>query len=519
MSKTLPEYSFPEITGGEPVSEGLGIFEDILDGVSKEGFVDYAPRNKKEAYDSKANMVRNRTIATRLWLLGYLDHKPDDEAESDELFTREFRNGVERFQEEAGLTIDRWVGDETWYALDELVSFESETDASKWYRDGSPLPALERAIQLRLFSFGLCPAPPDESFSGLHHEVFEEFNQAITMFNLLPSGPLDPFSPEYINLLFDEDGIVSKLAEAHSTNSRFFTYTVPPGLTESRAEEIADKFLINAAKVELWLLGFRIAINGAYDYSVSGSGSENKNPALQAALVAYWKIVGGKGDHEADEAAETITPGLFLSFRETIEESRTSDHQDYSREIEEEFAQRTDDWLEEAWQFIRKTGLSLWDGLRRVWGWIRKGVSGIISSLQKNVFRAFFRYASKAFKIVKMGITSVLKGVDYYVRGILPGSSFREAAVLHDKDFDFTVFVSSSAHTEQVFKLGQKMRALAALFRLGVRIVGLAFNVFIGMGTGAIGWARILLTLVRCLRDLKPIYAEMRDYSAVLLEE
>lgn len=506
---------------GDPVNQ-LGIFGDILEGAHTSGVVPFAPQDKFNAENMQAHHIRNRTIATRLWLLGYLPGKPGKDAGGEEIYSADFKAAVRRFQKDAGLAgagntslkEDGWVGDDTWYALDQLVSFETNTQLHRWYKNGSALPALERAIHLRLFSLGLMDTKPGSRFFGVPQKNLDNFRRINYMFKLtgkaLPAGT----HPETIDALFQQDRIVTKLAAATSTGNRgrkCFTYSRLPHWNKKEPRSLANRFIINVAKIELWLIGFNVAIDGKDDYHMSSRSVYKKNLKLYGALCRFWRQLRGKTGRAAFKLAKSVTPDLFLTLQEVHEKTLRlhdpSSDEDYSLEVSARLD--TGEKIENAWAYVRKRTVSLWDGLERLWRWIKQGIAKIISYFKKNLFRAFFRYAAKAYKIVKTAADSVSSTITYLLKGHLKGSTPAQAVILHDADLDHTVFVNRHGDPDKIAALGYRLEIQTAVFQLGTKILGLLLNTFKRVLAGLFGWARFLSALVRNLKELKPLYRRL----------
>jgi peptidoglycan hydrolase-like protein with peptidoglycan-binding domain len=521
----FPKYPFGDSVIGEEDRdtdsvEQLGDFDDILEGAHQEGVIDIAPVDKFSADNARAHEIRNRTIATRLWLLGYLQTKPGKDQSAEDIFSDTFKEAVKRFQQEAGLTVDGWVGDESWHALDALVSFESDIREEPWYKNNEPRSALERAVQLRLFSLGLFGSKPEPGFTGLPEGAMDEFRKINSMFKLTGRYLRDGADWDTVRALFDQDNIVEKLSEAGSSNNgakKSFTIFRPSNLKRKKANALANRFIINAAKVELWLLGFNVTIDGKDDYSISSRALHGRNKKLYGALSLYYRELRDMKRRKAEKLAKSITPALFVSMQEVHRRARHMDgstmDEDYSLEIAESEDLNSDEKIETAWGAVRTRSVSLWDGIKRLWRWIVRGIKKIISFFKNNIFKAFFRYATKAYKIVKTAISSVVNSIEYMLKGVLKGSSPETAVVWHDADFDQTVFVNRDADPEKLSALTRRQEIQTALFQLGTAILGFIFTTFKRIVTGMFGWARLLSSLVKNLKEIKPLYRRLKKLT------
>jgi hypothetical protein len=468
-----------------------------------------------------ADDVRQRTIAMHLWLLGYLDEEPAED-ERPPVAPDAFRAALRQFRREAGIEANGdpdAIDDPTWYALNELVTVEGmrgtgltvERLRERWFEDGEPRPALQRAVQLRLSVLGLRDEGPAPSLDPPRQETLMPFLRVYLLFRMgedsLPQG----YFPETIAALFDQDRFVEALSRA-GTGDGGFALRRPQGLSEERAQTLARAFIVNVAKVELWLLGFEVDPDGETDYRVSGVGGASRRSDLRAALREYWQELEDLPRDTARERADSISPLLFRSLQKTAEAAdavETDPHADVSREVVEEHL-TTEQEIERAWAEVKTRRLSLWDGLKRVWRWIKRGVKKVVSwigSFFKNVARAFYRYATKAYKIVRLAVTSVVESVEYYVEGRLATRPDAQVVLLNESDFDASLYVHPEAGGEAMGRFRRRLRRKTTVFAVGARVLGIAFRTIRHLALGIAGWARLLKSLVHSLRELKPTTA------------
>ena len=113
MRPTLPTYpeQLPALEGFQapgavPELAGYADIADVLESAERRGVVD-AP------------------AAERLWLLGYLEDADDLASSRRNAERRRFLRAVADFQRGAGLVVDQWSGEQTWQALQDLITFES----------------------------------------------------------------------------------------------------------------------------------------------------------------------------------------------------------------------------------------------------------------------------------------------------------------------------------------------------------------------------------------------------------
>ncbi|NCB09898.1 MAG: hypothetical protein EOM73_17295, partial [Bacteroidia bacterium] len=268
MTDLLPELKNDGFSGS--LVEPWGQFEDIVENAGNDWMIGNPPANKKETYDIDSQQIRIQTIASRLWLLGYLPKKIHSRRIVQKL--SEIQQAVVRFQGEANLKKDSWVGDKTWYALDELVGFESKLSEEQWFSGGMINPkteaAVHRAIQLRLWCLGLYRNKPSVNFKPLEIDALTNFENIVKMFRIKSGHFIAGFNDETIKILFNQDVLTGSLITENSSQKTTFSYRITARNKEGN-DALAKRFIVNCAKIELWLLGYDIDIDGRDDFEIS----------------------------------------------------------------------------------------------------------------------------------------------------------------------------------------------------------------------------------------------------------
>ncbi len=221
----------------------------------------------------KMNRVSAATMGEYLFLLGYLEKKP--EKNSPEIQnTPEFKLAVRNFQKEAGLTIDEWIGDETWRALLALVGIESDTQIDRWQNDdGTFCRAFRRAVQLRLWAYGIANGTPNSGFATVPELSKEKFKKILWCLNIIDDYNVPVLDRVLYEHLFDADTILDRLSKSVDENGSFYD----PRFDKPENTHIIDikrSFIANATKIEIWLLGGDIKIDGLDNYPVKGLGGK-----------------------------------------------------------------------------------------------------------------------------------------------------------------------------------------------------------------------------------------------------
>ncbi|HOI47694.1 MAG TPA: peptidoglycan-binding domain-containing protein [Prolixibacteraceae bacterium] len=512
MDFTFPEYSLGTFPLQLPPEEQAGFVDSVLAGVEENGLVNIVPAGEEQAFDLRSQKIRMQTIATRLWLLGYLPQKLSGrQIEKDFRRKGKVQQAIRKFQTEAGLTVDGWVGDETWYALDALVSFESDTQVNRWFAGDTPLPVLQRAAQLRLFSLGLYDEKPDVGFREFPASGFNRFTEVVRLLRLSSQVIGPGFFPNTLGLLFNQDQLVEALAKQNSSAAGSFTVHFFGDRDEQ--ERLVNRFVVNMAKIELWLLGFDVQIDGRDDYSVAGMESRTEVGPLDAALNQYYRDFEEGRLIRAAGQSNRITPAFFISLQKTAGTvTETSDDpEDLSREVAALLDRPGK--IEQAWNYIRKRGVRLWDGLRRLWRWVKRLGEKVLGFLEENVFRAFFRYVSKSFKIVRKAVECVAESVKGYLRGFVEAGDPRLTLVHTAADFDYTILLNPAAAPPDLQFCAAAVKRQSEVFQLASRIVGFLIRLLKRILIGPAGWAQLLAELARSLGELKPLYFQLKELT------
>ncbi len=465
------------------------------------------------------DVSRIKTIRNRLANLGYL---PKDSGRR--YVDKNLEQAVRWFQEEAGLEVDGWVGEQTWSALQELVSFESPSNLLRWFRGRQIKAPLKRAIGLRLFVLGLMEKTP-ASRPADPTEGMEAFGRVWKTLNLGPVTSRASISLEWVARLFDQDGLVGRLASAR----------VPPNLQERQS---IHGFLLNAAKIELWLAGYKVRPSG-YDLQPRSLGDDRsdssiwmisssmtrylrlkKNMRFYKALLYFWK------DHETEnDKIKALTadfmdtfPLFFQMIATEIQAAAVMTLSEKQAEIErilKEYLEK----IPTVWDHVHEMGNRIWDGIRRVWGWLktlmRSGVKKVIT-LGSNLSRLIYDYALSAYSVV----SNVFKSFGAMVRSItnpvVDGSDLRHIVMFHDKDFDFRVVVNSSAESKVVKALTGKVRRQTRLFVFACHVLNIVISVTMTViQSGMTGYAGLIFVMIRSKKQLDRIMGLIKEYQWV----
>ncbi|MEM6343463.1 MAG: hypothetical protein AAF927_06265 [Bacteroidota bacterium] len=481
-------------------------FETRLDQAADYGIIS-APPQEGGAYDMESQRIQLYTLASRLSLLGYIKARRVKSQKHVEKNLDLVKAAIRQFQKEAGLNIDPNIGDETWYKLDELVSFESKFDKGFWFQDDLINPrrekALLRALQLRLWALGLSRFKPDDKFEHLTKRPFSSLKRILVIFSATHLIDEVGLNFQTLNLLFDQDLLSQLVSRVASKDKKKFRLNLS---TNSRDRFLADKFLVNMAKIELWLLGFKIKIDGQNDYSnLQGTNASYKDSDLFEAMRDFYQHFENRSLQEAQRLAASFSPQLFIKIAE-INETPIEDREDASALILEKLD--TDEKIDDAWGHIKEKGMRLWDGIKRVFRLIKKKGKKAFDFIKANLFKGFYRISSKAFKIVKKGISELVRSIGVYIKGELfvPNVHFK-----FSKDLDTRVTIDSSAQKADFDTALQSLQTQTVAFRVSCQIFSWVLKTSINLATSVVGWAKFLYSLVKAYPELKKLYQDFKS--------
>lgn len=523
----FPPYALADIEPSTSPFEGFGLLGDICTTAHAHGVVSFGARDPQVGDTSVLDPFRLRTAALRLYLLGYKRTKPKDSKPATSILTPNFKTYVGQFQHEAGLPVTQLLDEKTWYALDTLVGFETELTADQirkhWVapQTGTICMALQRAIHVRLHVLGLAKKKPKfKTYEGLDPRSLQKLAQLNQTFAF--SGQtlvFDHFDPATIAVLFNQDLLIEKVS-AFAKGRPTFGIQELAGV-DQKGKNLIRAFLVNLAKIELWLLGFRISPDGKRDYYVDDRVTPHAklDTSLGDALEAFWKTLGRKTKHQAKELAKHVEPSFFQKLQEATVKAHTANHpnKDFSQEIADLFPSQNK--LHKAWTYLKGAGSRLWDGLKRLWRWVKRGVTRIVKGITRiaeNLYRSFFRYASKAFKILRIAITSSVQGIRYLIGPGLASKPPGKAYFRKQADMDGILIFSDQATQTDIKRFSARLHLKTSVFALGMKIITFVFHTIKHVAMGFVGWARFLLSLVRSLRALKPLYEQLKHDTQAL---
>jgi len=451
-----------------------------------------------------ADGSRIRTIRDRLVNLGYLKQGAKSTVLDDAL-----ADAVLAFQKDAGLTQDRWAGNETWTALQELVSFEMPSNLPRWFDGTRPRPALVRAAHLRLFSLGMIQSKPGNAEAGHVQSGLQQFIHVTQTLQFGPSDLKAELCFATLTLLFDQDALVQGLAAADAPKDKDMRLQV-------------HAFVMSMAKIEMWMLGFHVDPNGhnsAGRMPLRRSRSLDSNlymetsSALYKAIREYWILHADK-THAATGAREFVRKSFPQFFKQLQIDTSAQSNID-SHEVYDYFNNtKNKKSLNGAWKRIKAMGARLWDGMKRIWNWLANLAEKVIHYTE-NIMRIGYEFIHKAYATVTTAIEVLVSSADFLVHKELPGSDASNVIAFHDLDFDFITISDVDATPEKVRRMADILSHHAAGFVLASSIISvLADVVKMAMKGAFTGYLMLLVGLLNLYREIAALVPSLELWQS-----
>jgi len=501
--------------------EKISAVKADVDAAENDGFFVPLPNSEPEGLRDHS---RVKTIRNRLFILGYLEKDTGMGNIDDTL-----KEAIQEFQKEAGLTPDGWVGErETWPALQEMVSFETPINLLQWFNSVKPKPALRRAIALRLFVLGLRekrPASSDEDIeTGLQY-----FGRIWQILKLGETRSQPGLNLEWLGLLFDMDGLSKRLSETGTSLSR---------------EQLAEVhgLVINAAKIELWLMGYPVRPTGydldkretsytgpdgltkldiwAKSKTVTQYYAVKRRIKFHKALHQFW-IDHGRDDKTADELSVNFLQNFPFFFQIVAAGLQTDKDLSIAHRQEdlETFLKDRKDQIPRVWEKLKKIGSRIWDGIRRVWGWFRRMVTTLKDralEIRTNLTRIIYDFALGSFKVVANVFKSIGTAIEIITKPVMPGSNTEQVVFFRDLDFDPKVVVHRFADHQKVMDCCETLLWETRIFAFGCHVIGTFVSILNDVfRTGWAAYFGLVLTLIK-LRSIKYKFKSLEDEYRVI---
>lgn len=464
-----------------------------------------------------------RALRARLIDLGYLGESPENR--SNNFLDDRLKKAIKKYQSETGLDTDSWAGKETWKSLQKLVSFEDNQNPEEWgtLLDNLYSPAILRSVYLRLYVLGFINwekrlntvtvvlLEKNQTFL----EAFDRFLDVAFILGITSRKLSPEININTLKALFQQDEIVSALAR--DDNRSFLK------------EDINQDFINSTARIELWLLGYNVSV-GNPNQIMSKKKTGNKKEkliGLADAIEDFWS------QQEEENPDEKITKSSYPTYEFFYQVNRilTTEYHDDNR-VEEDIIQRVKKLkkkdLGKLKSRLAEIGSSIWDGVKRVYRWIKRFVSKIIritENVIKNLARLIANGSREIFRTVIKTIDIVYKGVKYLLNNTLPESDINQIVIYHDNDFDIKAFINDQAEIEKVMDIVNENTIQSLYFGSACHIMGFlvdissqilkTFSFPIG------GWFLALLSLARFGKAVKAISDEVEliDHYTIYIDD
>ena len=506
----IDDYQLPKLHNLE-MPDRFDQLDAILAKAHTEGLAAPLPGSKQEVRVTELNESRICTIRSRLYLLGYL--KRDNKSPK---IDSGLENAIRQFQTDAGLVSDGWVGINTWTALQELVSFEHPSNLDHWFKAEPINPALLRAIKLRLFVLGFLPSKQAQDSNKLQ-DALDKFVWVARILRLHEKQLPAALALKTVNILFDQDRLAARLGQA----GKDFMKYCPAEIPEKQARRSIYRFSVCCAKIELWLLGYDVPLDDKVKFDTPGQNEifsylPIRYPVYHA-LYSFWRE-NGKRPKKARQRAREIDANFFAKLLQLQQEGARIADTNQSEQIYEMLASEKKEVLNEVWKHIKSIGSRIWDGLKRLWRWLKslfKTVVKKISAWAKNIARLAYRYALNGFSVVYRLVKITKETASFLVHKTLTDSHAGNIIINRDRDYDYRVYVNPERNHEKVRAILTHFCEKAHWFNMGMRIIGLTVGALIAAITKiplAGGWFGLVLAMLK-------IYSSLKEIGEVLNEE
>jgi hypothetical protein len=451
------------------------------------------------AQQQPSNDLRILAVRKRLRLLGY-EADPEGAVLDEAL-----RQKVREFQADSGITVDGWVGRETWDALQELITLEPPLDLDLWFPKGeTACPSLSRAVGLRLKMLGF-EAQPVPSLQALGPGL-DAFQAVLRALGLLTPKQARLEARQLVRLVFD-DKLLLDLAER-----RHASITAPgwclrldapedscaEGSPQDADSRRASRFIRRLVRNELWLLGYEV---GRLDLPTD---HPETSKAFQAGLEAFLR---DHADGEALPSAEA--PGaraLRIDFDLMKQIQRVHGQEVANPAHVARFVRENRGQLAQIWSLAlpKNPVYFLWDGVKRCAAWLgrwfKRGAAKLGEVLEKglehaktflwNVLRFVYQSSSDALTTVRKAIALVAEGLRTFHDGgeLREGRQGAQVLCRMRLDGDNRLLVEPGAGQASIQRLKVRLTRTRIGLEVGLIVLREVAVLVVGAARGTLGW-------------------------------
>lgn len=421
--------------------------------------------------------TRERCLAVydRLRRLGYAPLPAERTAEWSAL-----RAAFAEFQREAGLDGPGHVAGELtladWCALQQIFNFETTLEVARWFADGRPSAALERAARLRLSVLGFGP-PPTPADWRVRSAQWTDFVATARVFGFAPAPDAMGLTPAGAVMLFAHEAMVARIAA--------WSDPVPDG-------ERPRRFLLCLAKVELWLHGFDLVPDGDAALTVRtfragrhGRWTDEPSPVARSIVRAAEDLFADPetGPRRLTVPAQRIpelVPMLLAKLagleRAAVDERAAAERNSAALVGTLEARLVAEPGL---WQRLCEVGrlltAKLYDGMRRVLAWLTRffarARAWTVNALA-NAWRALYHFGSGAASRLRRALRVVAEGAEFFTARVVTDPA-RQIVCWKRVDLDARVVVDDAVSAADAGRFAAGLRRRARALGLACRIVRL----------------------------------------------
>lgn len=518
----------------------------------RSGVLQSLPAERAEVITTSWLGSRVRTVQMRLYLLGYLRWLPVVGGNEQFEIDPRVAEGIRRFQTDAGLTVDGWVGDETWQALEELVSFEAPANIGHWV-DRRFRPLLLRAVRLRLFALGFIEPERHESDEPLRREL--PLRPSLVTDRTVQRALMDDFRPLVERLWTTQAGTLAEaplhgageVVRPAAATAMVFGPTAEPELPQPSISLLAllfdmDRltalvaglrlepyellttvaerlFLVSLARTNLWLLGYSGLSPGAPTDTTDLSSWREQ-------LLSFRREMGlAKPPGAAGEPVRFVDRAFFAALPTGERQAdRASSEQLADALLADEMAQPS--MWERVWGAIKSMGSRLWDGLRRAWrfivakgkalvAWLKGKLAALDPFALLNVGRLLYNRAVRAFAPFQRVAHNLAAAARFAWEHMRPPANVSQVdhILLLGMDLDATLYIGSDAMFAEWRGAVRDMGRHAAWFSAGMAMFGAVLRVLARLPAAltmpGLGWMGLIVALWRAYRDLQRLARQL----------
>ncbi|MBF8269666.1 MAG: hypothetical protein HW386_1375 [Gammaproteobacteria bacterium] len=472
---------------------------------------------RKSVADKRTAIAR-----TYLFLLGFLE-SDNSNAAVDSAFTAALRE----FQQQAGFEPAGQLSAQSWQGLIQLAAFDTSTKIDYWLQTDTRLAVLKRAVQLRLFSFGLVTSAPRPATTHANkqklrdrelQEGLNQFVRAVALLGLAEADLEPDFSATTLTCLFDQESLVTGLTPEGNRFRIFKQHHFFPCPDKDNAR-LLKQFISNLAITELWLLGYAVRPG---NFKAEGAAGRDQDGSLYSAIRDFCR------DHDLESMfrhKQDITLGywLFEEIKKAHTVAVSAEEELLDDAIINQIAADKNQ-LAMLGSTYQSLGARLIDGVQRAFMWLAGLIRRIFNAVKQmlcNLARLLHAGAVRVYRRLKSVLFALRDGLEYLFANPIAGSDPEQLYMMHASDFDLDILINRHADNNYIRAYSRQVLLRARVFSLACRIFAglLELVKLILQGTGAaLGWLGLLLALVKLGNWIKNAIRISRETEALMLQ-